>query len=393
MQLSVIIVNYNVRFYLQQCLLSLRKALQDIDAEVIVFDNHSHDGSVESLRHLFPEVKFINCDHNLGFTKANNRAILQSSGKYILLLNPDTIVADDTIKRAVRFMEQHPKAGGAGVRMKNPDGTDAKESRRGIPTPFTAFCKFTGICNNFPHNKRLGRYYMGWLSWDQEAKIEIISGAFFLLRREALPQGWALDEDFFMYGEDIDLSYRLLKSGWENWYLPYPILHYKGESTQKTSFRYVHVFYEAMLIFFKKHYHGPSRLLLLPVHLAVDTKALCSLLSIAFQRTRKSLGFTRHHSVDSCYIFIVKPEHTKQCQQLVARKGLWAVFYDANDSTLAPIIPSMKKQQVYVALDSGIFSYGQMINIMSSHYQGQASLAIYHPENKMLITDQEVIIA
>ena len=245
MKLSVIIVNYNVRPYLTACLDSVQRALEGIESEVFVVDNHSDDDSVEVINRNYTWVHLINNRENLGFSKANNIAIRQAQGEYILLLNPDTVVAEDTLKSAIDFMDQNPKAGGAGVRMHNADGTLAPESRRAIPTPFVAARKMLGFTK---------RYYMSYLSWDAPAQIEVVSGAFMLLRHKAIYEVGMLDEDFFMYGEDIDLSYRLLQGGWQNWFLPYDIVHYKGQSTSKSDFRYVHVFYQAMLIFFRKHY-------------------------------------------------------------------------------------------------------------------------------------------
>lgn len=251
MKLSVVIVSYNVKYYLEQCLLSLQRALSTIDSEVIVVDNHSKDGSCEYLREKFSDVQFIASRHNLGFARANNLAIKKCKGKYVLLLNPDTVVGEDTLIHAVDFMDKHADAGAVGVGMLHVDGTVAMESRRGIPSPMTAFYKMIGLCNRFPKSKRFGKYYMSYLPWDKPCEIEIVSGAFCLLRKEALDKVGLLDEDFFMYGEDIDLSYRILKGGYHNYYIPEQILHYKGESTEKSSFRYVHVFYGAMFIFFK----------------------------------------------------------------------------------------------------------------------------------------------
>ena len=245
MKLSVVIVSYNVRNYLEQCLQSVQRALEGIEGEVFVVDNHSDDDSVVTVREKYPWVRLIENQENLGFSKANNQAIRQSQADYVLLLNPDTVVAEDTLRGVLTFMDEHPKAGGAGVMMCYEDGSRAPESRRALPTPWVAALKMLGFTK---------RYYMSHLPWDQPCRIEVISGAFCLLRHEALKKIGLLDEDFFMYGEDIDLSYRLLKGGWENWYLPYSIIHYKGKSTQKSDYRYVHVFYQAMLIFFQKHY-------------------------------------------------------------------------------------------------------------------------------------------
>ena len=271
MKLSVVIVSYNVRNYLEQCLQSVQRALEGIEGEVFVVDNHSDDDSVVTVREKYPWVRLIENQENLGFSKANNQAIRQSQADYVLLLNPDTVVAEDTLRGVLTFMDEHPKAGGAGVMMCYEDGSRAPESRRALPTPWVAALKMLGFTK---------RYYMSHLPWDQPCRIEVISGAFCLLRHEALKKIGLLDEDFFMYGEDIDLSYRLLKGGWENWYLPYSIIHYKGKSTQKSDYRYVHVFYQAMLIFFQKHYSHLSLVYTVPVKMAIYFRAFIALTDI-----------------------------------------------------------------------------------------------------------------
>ena len=254
MQLSVIIVSYNVRHYLWQCLDSVRRASEGLETEVWVVDNASADDSINYVRTAFPDYHYIQNTENVGFARANNQAIRQSTGKYVLLLNPDTIVTEDTLRGAIRFMDRHSRAGALGIHMINSDGSFAKESRRGLPTPKTAFYKVIGLCKLFPSNPIFGHYYMGHLPENADGQTEVISGAFMMLRRKALDQIGLLDEDYFMYGEDIDLSYRIATRGWQCWYSPLQMLHYKGESTQKSSFRYVHSFYNAMLIFFRKHF-------------------------------------------------------------------------------------------------------------------------------------------
>ena len=271
MKLSIVIVRYNVRTFLEQCLQSVRQALEGIEGEVFVVDNHSDDDSVETVRTKYPWVRLVVNDENIGFSRANNIAIREARGEYVLLLNPDTIVEEHTLRQVLDFMDHHPKAGGAGVMMHQGDGSRAPESRRAIPTPWVSCLKMLGFTK---------RYYMSHLSWEEPGRIEVISGAFCFMRRKAIDEvGW-LDEDFFMYGEDIDLSYRLLKGGWENWYLPYPITHFKGQSTQKSDFRYVHIFYQAMLIFFRKHYSHLSVFYALPVKAAIYFRAFIALMDI-----------------------------------------------------------------------------------------------------------------
>lgn len=254
-KISVIIVNYNVEFFLEQCLNSVRKALNGVNGQVFVVDNNSIDGSVEMVRRKFPEFELIANKDNKGFSKANNQAILLSDAEYILLLNPDTVVEEDTFSKVIDFMDAHPEAGGLGVRMLDGKGKFLPESKRGLPTPSVAFYKIFGLSKLFPRSKKFGQYHLGHLSEFETNEIEILSGAFMLMRSEALEKVGLLDEAFFMYGEDIDLSYRIIKGGYKNYYFPETrIIHYKGESTKKSSVNYVFVFYRAMVIFAEKHF-------------------------------------------------------------------------------------------------------------------------------------------
>lgn len=255
MELSVIIVSYNVRYFLEQCLISVIRASENIDCEIFVVDNNSTDGSCAMLAREFPGVKLIANDSNKGFSSANNQAIKQATGRYLLLLNPDTIVEEDTFTRCIRFMDEHPDAGALGVRMIDGKGRMLKESRRALPTPATAFFKMTGISRLFPRSPRFNRYYLGHLDDLKTTEADIISGAFMFLRSEAAEKAGPLDEQFFMYGEDVDYSYRLIKEGYKNYYYPeVKIIHYKGQSTKQEKVNTVVNFYRAMSIFVKKHF-------------------------------------------------------------------------------------------------------------------------------------------
>ena len=395
MKLSVIIVSYKVRFYIEQCLLSLQRALDGIDAEIFVVDNHSDDGSVEFIAKHFPYVNLISSSHNLGFSRANNMAIKQSCGEYVLLLNPDTIVAEHTIRQVLNFMDEHPKSGGVGVRMLRDNGEAAMESRRGLPTPMTAFYKMSGLCQRYPRHHRFGRYYMSYLPWDKPVQIEVISGAFCMLRHAALDKVGLLDEDFFMYGEDIDLSYRLLKGGYENWYVPSPILHYKGESTHKSSFRYVHVFYDAMLIFFRKHYGGMSRLVALPVKAAIYVKATMTLIAMQTASIRKSLGFILpKRRAMPFYIFIGSSRTIAMCKQIARHKALDASFVEGDSVSLPDGHVGMKLPDVphlYVVYDTQAYSYEHIFSIFSQHPRNNVLMATFNPDTSRIITSEEVI--
>jgi len=280
MKLSIIIVNYNVKYFLEQCLLSVRKAVEGMDAEVFVVDNNSVDSSVSMIEEKFPEVELIANKDNRGFSSANNQAIEIAKGEYILLLNPDTIVEEDTFSKVVGFMDEHPDAGGLGVKMVDGKGKFLPESKRGLPTPAVAFYKIFGLSKLFPKSKKFGQYHLGYLDKDKVHEVEILSGAFMLLRKEVLDQIGSLDEAFFMYGEDIDLSYRIVKAGYKNYYYPETrIIHYKGESTKKTSVNYVKVFYNAMVIFARKHFSQKNaKLFSFLIHVAIWFRALLAIL-------------------------------------------------------------------------------------------------------------------
>ena len=291
MKLSIVIVNYNVEHFLEQCLFSVRKAIANIEAEVFVVDNNSVDGSLKMLADKFPEVKVIANKDNVGFSRANNQAIRISTGEYVLLLNPDTVVEDDTFTKTIEFMDSHPDAGGLGVKMVDGKGRFLPESKRGLPTPATAFYKMFGLTKLFPHSKRFARYYMGHLDNDEINEVEILAGAFMLMRRETLDKCGLLDETFFMYGEDIDLSYRITLAGYKNYYYPKTrIIHYKGESTKKTSVNYVLVFYKAMEIFVRKHFANKgAKTFSFFINLAIYFKAFLALLTQFFSKAVQPL--------------------------------------------------------------------------------------------------------
>ena len=397
MKISVIIVNYNVKFYLEQCLQSLRCALKGIDSEVYVVDNHSRHGSVEYLRKRFREMKFVASNHNLGFARANNLAIKRSKGEYVLLLNPDTIVGEDSIRKSLAFMEEHPQAGGLGVKMLKCDGNKAMESRRGLPSPLTAFYKMCGLCARYPKSRRFGKYYMSYLSWEKPEKIEVISGAYCLLRHSVLDEIGLLDEDFFMYGEDIDLSYRILKGGYENWYLPVSILHYKGESTHKSSYRYVHVFYEAMLIFFRKHYRHLSFWLSLPIKFAIYIKALFALVNMVAKRISKLLGFFPYkRKKEADYLFLCAKESMKSCRRIADNKGLSASYMELDETDKMHIGGQLDSRinpsvNTYVVCDTSLYKYSEILQLFENKPRKNVSMGTFSPKSHIVITEKEIL--
>jgi GT2 family glycosyltransferase len=280
-KLSVVIVNYNVKHFIEQCLFSVLKASENLSCEVFVVDNNSVDGSVTLIKEKFPQINLIVNKTNTGFSVANNQAIKLAKGEYVLLLNPDTVVQEDTFTKIIAFMDSHSDAGGLGVKMLDGQGNFAPESKRGLPTPSVAFYKMFGLSRFFPKSKRFGKYHLSYLPENQINEIDVISGAFMLIRKTVLDKIGLLDESFFMYGEDIDLSYRIKKAGYKNYYFPETqIIHYKGESTKRSSLNYVVIFYKAMAIFSKKHFSGSNAFWFNAlIHLAIFLKAGLALLS------------------------------------------------------------------------------------------------------------------
>jgi GT2 family glycosyltransferase len=254
MELTVVIVNYRVKYLLEQTLRSVEQAMQGMTGEVIVVDNLSGDDSIAFSRERHPQVTYIENQENVGFARANNQAIMQAQGEYTLILNPDTIITPRCLQEGIAWMQSHPKCGAIGARMMDANGVFLPESKRSFPTPWVSFCKIFGLSKLFPRSPWFAKYHLRYLSDEEPQCIDILSGAYMLCRTAVLQQLGGFDEDFFMYGEDIDLSYRIVKAGYENWFLPTPMIHYKGESTHKDSMRYVRVFYDAMLIFYRKHF-------------------------------------------------------------------------------------------------------------------------------------------
>ncbi|HNX86030.1 MAG TPA: glycosyltransferase [Bacteroidales bacterium] len=281
MKLSIIIVNYNVKYFLEQCLHSILNGSQNLQTEIFVVDNNSVDGSIKMVRDKFPGVKLIENKDNKGFSAANNQAIRAATGEYILLLNPDTIVEDDTLNKVVDFMDLNPDAGGLGVKMIDGKGKFLPESKRGLPTPLVSFFKVFGLSALFPKSKLFGKYHLGYLDQDSTHTVDVLSGAFMLLRRKVLEKTGLLDESFFMYGEDIDLSYRITQAGYKNYYFPGTrIIHYKGESTKKSSLNYIFVFYNAMIIFARKHFSKKNaRVFSMMINFAIYFRAFLSILA------------------------------------------------------------------------------------------------------------------
>lgn len=322
MKLSIIIVNYNVRFFLEQCLASVFAAGEGLEIEVWVVDNNSVDDSVAMVKERYPQVHIIANRDNPGFAKANNQALRQATGDYMLLLNPDTVVERDTFRICTDFMQQHPDCGGLGVKMINGEGKYLKESKRGFPTPRTSFFKISGLIRVFPHHPKIAAYYMGHIDEDTISEIEILSGAFLMISREALAKVGLLDESYFMYGEDIDFSWRIRLAGYKNYYLPTTrIIHYKGESTKKGSLNYVYTFYNAMIIFSRRYFSGNgAKFYLTLIQLAIWLRATLSFI----ERMLRHIALP---AIDFAVAFA----------GFVAIKQIWASYWAENINYYPPV--------------------------------------------------------
>ncbi|HVB03220.1 MAG TPA: glycosyltransferase [Chitinophagaceae bacterium] len=291
MDLSIIIVNYNVRYFAEQCLHSILKASKGLKAEIFLVDNRSSDGSLPYLRGLFPMVNFIENDRNKGFGAANNQAARSAKGRYLLLLNPDTLVPEDCFVHCLRFMDEHPEAGALGVRMVDGSGRFLPESKRSFPSPLVSFYKISGLAGLFPKSKIFAKYHLGHLNEFKNHPVDVLAGAFMCVRRAVWDEINGFDEAFFMYGEDIDLSYRIHQAGYINYYFAgTTILHFKGESTKKGSLNYVRMFYMAMSIFARKHLHkGQAAIFNIFIQLAIWFRAAIAAIKRIFDYVQMPL--------------------------------------------------------------------------------------------------------
>lgn len=389
MKLSIVIVNYNVRYYLEQCLLSVEKALTGVGGEVFVVDNNSTDDSMSYLKGKFPWVRYIENKENVGFSRANNKALREARGEYVLLLNPDTFIGERTLRECIDFMDKTPKAGMCGVGMLKVDGSFAPESRRGVPTPFVAFCKMTGLGSLFPKSRLFGRYYMQYLNKQSINPIEIVSGAFMFIRKEALDKVGLLDETFFMYGEDIDLSYRVLKAGYQNYYIPTQILHYKGESTKKDSIKYVNTFYKAMVIFFKKHFSHYSIIYSLFITLVIAMKGVMSYVMQKIYAYRNRRERRRRKK----YLIVGDGQNLADMKAIADRHRF---KYDVFHSNLGdmPSTDVLYRDYDYIVFDTSRYPFSSILEFFrhDEPNRHRPQIATYIPSNKSIMTFQGAIL-
>jgi GT2 family glycosyltransferase len=299
------------------------KAMKNIDGEIIVIDNNSVDGSFEFFENRFLSVNFIWNKTNSGFAKANNQALKIAKGEYILFINPDTIVAEDCFEKCISFIKSKNNNCALGIKMVDGSGNFLKESKRAFPSPSTSFYKLSGLSKLFPHSKTFSKYHLGYLSENKNHEVDVLAGAFMMIPKRILDIVGGFDEEFFMYGEDIDLSFRIQKAGFKNYYFAESsIIHFKGESTKKGSLNYVKIFYKAMSIFVKKHYGGKQAgLFSFFIHIAILMRAALAAASRLFRRKWKDEKEPRKAADKNSFLIVGNESEFLKAKNLLARSG------------------------------------------------------------------------
>ena len=378
-RVTTVIVNYRLKYFLEQTLLSVEEAYTEVEGRTIVIDNNSGDDSIDFLEERFPSVTFIRNKENVGFARANNQGFALADTEYILVLNPDTIIGSDTLKEAIKWMDEHPECGAAGVKMIDGNGFFLPESKRSFPSTWNSFCKLFGLSSIFPKSRLFARYHLRYLHEDLPHQVPVLAGAFMLLRTDLTKKVGGFDEDFFMYGEDMDLSYRMITDNKVNYYLPIPIIHYKGECTKTESLNYVKIFYEAMHIFYRKHYPRSSWMNKIIVKAAIVFRMCISALKAKIV-TPISLRFKRHAKACDTYIVSQRP---KEILNILEAEG----FSSNNTFTLNSIdqISSIKKCG-NIILDDRELNYQSIINTILKHRNSNRFFHIYSSRNGIIIS-------
>lgn len=353
MQLSVIILNYNVRYFLEQCVLSVQEALSNIEGEIIIVDNNSSDDSCQMMKTRFPNIKLIENTDNSGFPKGNNIGVSHAKGDYICILNPDTVVAEDTFEKVLAFAEKHPDLGIVGCKLIDGTGNFLPESKRGIPTPFVAITKIFGLYKLFPKATVFNRYYAQNLSENETGKVDILVGAFMVMKRELYLGIGGFDENCFMYSDDIDLSYRVLKKGKSNYYFhETTVIHYKGESTIKDGL-YMKRFREAMQFFYKKHFQ-----------MSFVFDLFMKLGAFFFALVKKNQSKLKEVRIEE-YVLISEDENLKNKLELLLHKKIhWQSEIEGNNLFSHSI---SNKKQTEILLDNADLSFREIISFLEAN--------------------------
>ncbi|WET01562.1 glycosyltransferase family 2 protein [Flavobacterium sp. YJ01] len=372
MQLSVIILNYNVRYFLEQCVLSVHEAIAEIDAEIIVIDNNSSDESVLMMKEKFPNVKLIENKENFGFPKGNNIGVRQAKGKYVCILNPDTVVAEDTFSKILAFAERQNNLGIIGCKLIDGTGEFLPESKRGIPTPWVAFTKIFSLYKIFPKTKLFNQYYAQQLDENQTGKVDILVGAFMFLERKLYENLDGFDENCFMYADDIDLSYRALQLKKNNYYFhETTVLHYKGESTIKDE-KYMMHFQEAMNFFYQKHFKKSW-------FFSIFIKIGAFLFSIA----KMFQGKPKENSLPESYFLYSENENfTKKLASILENK---VEFLDFNGEKMVNSCLILKGKKAEIVLDNHYISFKKCIEIIETLKDKQVTFKIFPKKTSFII--------
>lgn len=352
MQLSVIILNYNVRYFLEQCILSVQQALKNIEGEIIVVDNNSPDESCAMVTQNFPDVKLIASKENSGFPKGNNIGVAEAKGKYLCILNPDTVVAEDTFIKVLDFASQHNNIGITGVKMVDGMGRFLPESKRGVPTPWVSVTKIMGLYKLFPKSALFNKYYAQHIAVEETAKTDVLTGAFMFIERELYNKVGGFDESYFMYGEDIDLSYTVLTAGKDNYYYPdTAIIHYKGESTVRDK-EYMKRFNDAMQDFYKKHF---KKSMFFDLFMKTGT-----MLFVSAKKNKK----VQEVETQGYFLFSEDEALKELLESKLGKKVIRLSSY--KDTMLVPLKKEQRKS-VEVIFDNEMLTFGEIIAIMQRH--------------------------
>lgn len=385
--ISIIIVSYNAKAFLKLCLYSVKKSAHGISTEIFIVDNASNDGTPDMIHADFPDVHLIDNTVNVGFSAANNQAIQKASGKILLLLNPDTIIGENTLHEITRFYSEHPQAGAVGVKMIDGSGKYLRESKRGLPTPQTSLFKLTGLSKLFPKSPRYARYYQGHLNKNKLQQPEILPGAFMAFRKDLLMRTHALDDSFFMYGEDIDFSYRLSQQADHNYYLGHlPIIHFKGESTPM-NVKLAYHFYYSMWIFYQLHFkHTYSTLTALLVKAGIMVATSLSVINLPFRKIsnriqqKKSIGY-------QTVLFCSTSERIteKYLQQLypTAKKVQFVHSKDLNVHN-----HWLNSKKTLIVFDIAYLNISQMITCIEQ-INNKASFSFLSPDQSFILSSQQ----
>ncbi|WP_366184236.1 glycosyltransferase family 2 protein [Flavobacterium ovatum] len=372
MQLSVIILNYNVQYFLELCLLSVQSAVENIDAEIIVVDNNSPDGSCAMVRERFPHVKLIENKQNSGFPKGNNIGVAEAIGEYICILNPDTVVAEDTFIKVLAFAKKQKNLGIIGVKLIDGAGNFLPESKRGVPTPWVAFTKITALYKLFPKVVCFGKYYASHLTKNQTGQVEILVGAFMVVQRQLYKDIGGFDEDCFMYSDDIDLSFMALKKGKNNFYFhETTVIHFKGESTIKDE-TYMKRFQEAMNFFYKKHFKV-SMLFSIFMKLGI----------LFFSFVKMFQGKSKIKNEIEHFVLFSKDKNLANRLNTVIKKNL--DFRDLNAEKLVFLESNANNSPVEIILDAHFVTFKECIGFMELQKNNNCTFKIIPKNTDFLI--------